>query len=59
MARLFVFIVILVIFPQCYLAGSAKKIEKWLHGIREKVPSRVTFKGRKVMKNNSSVVLGW
>ena len=59
MARLFVFIVILVIFSQCYLAGSAKKIEKWLHGIREKVPSRVTFKGRKVMKNNSSVVLGW
>ena len=44
MARLFVFIVIPVIFSQCYLAGSAKKIEKWLHGIREKVPSRVTFK---------------
>ena len=35
MARLFVFIVILVIFSQCYLAGS---------------PSRVTFKRRKVMR---------
>ena len=48
MARLFVFIVILVIFSQCYLAGSAKKIEKWLRGMREKVPAALLSKGEKL-----------
>ena len=58
MARLFVFIVILVIFSQCYLAGGAtkSKMVAWYAG---ESPSRVTFKRRKVMKKNSGVVLGW
>ena len=48
MARLFVFIVILVIFSQCNLAGSATKSKKWLRGMREKVPAALLSKGEKL-----------
>ena len=56
MARLFVFVVIREIFSQCYLAARKnRKMVAWCAG---ESPSRVTFKRRKVMKKNSSVVLG-
>ena len=59
MARLFVFIVILVIFFLNVTWLEARKNRKMVAWYAGESPSRVTFKRRKVMKKNSSVVLGW
>ena len=48
MARLFVFIVILVIFFSMLLGWKREKIEKWLRGMREKVPAALLSKGEKL-----------
>ena len=47
MARLFVFIVILVIFFSMLLSWKRGKIKKWLRSMREKVPAALLSKGEK------------
>ena len=47
MARLSVFIVILVIFFSMLLSWKRVKIKKWLRGMREKVPAALLSKGEK------------
>ena len=60
MARPFVFVVILVIFFFLNVARlEGRKNRKMVAWYAGESPSRVTFKRRKVMKKNSSVVLGW
>ena len=47
MARLFVFIVILVIFFSMLLSWKRDKTKKWLRGMREKVPAALLSKDEK------------